>query len=260
LWVARSDKPGLSFPCDDPSLPTDSGNLVVRAADFVLRRSRVEPASALGLSITLKKRIPSAAGLGGGSSDAATTLAGVNRLLDRRLPGARLAEEAQTLGSDVPFFFAAPSAWCTGRGEKTFPLAPPGVARWSMIVLPPFGLSTAEVYRRFDDLDLGRTEDLSRPVDLNSWPALPARQLLAKLENDLERPAFDLHPELGQMRAAIERLIDRPVRMSGSGSTLFSLFDTEPEATDACVSAQQRFAVQAVAVKLAPESAIESIL
>lgn len=256
LCIARTATQGIAFECNDSSLPTDSGNLVVRAAELYFQKLKVGSPSDGGISITLKKRIPAAAGLGGGSSDAAATLVGINRLLDGRLPSARLAEEAQALGSDVPFFLAAPSAWCTGRGEKTFPLSPPTVAKWAMIVLPPFGLSTADVYRRFDELALGRMEYLSRPLDLDVWPQLPAQQLLTKLENDLERPAFDLRPELGEMRLAIERTIDRPVRMSGSGSALFSLFDAEPEANRACENTLQRFAVKAVAVKLAPDGAM----
>jgi 4-diphosphocytidyl-2C-methyl-D-erythritol kinase len=101
-------------------------------------------------------------------------------------------------------------------------------------------------------MGLGVTEYLAEPGDLNSWPALPARALLARLVNDLEQPAFDLRPELGQLRSEIEQLIDRPVRMSGSGSTLFSLFDTEAEANEACQKSRDRFAVKTMAVELAP--------
>ncbi|HRK32084.1 MAG TPA: 4-(cytidine 5'-diphospho)-2-C-methyl-D-erythritol kinase [Tepidisphaeraceae bacterium] len=267
LTVARSSQPGVSFRCDDPAMPTGTANLVVRAANRLMNEASLHQACAAeaggassisGVSISLEKRIPPAAGLGGGSSDAAATLVAINQLLEHQLSRARLVEEAAALGSDVPFFFAAPSAWCTGRGEKTLPLAPPRVAQWVMLAFPSFGLSTAAVYRRLDELRtngssaLNSLEYLQPPVDLSEYPDLPARSLLGRLQNDLETPAFDLRPELGDLRQSIERKIDRPVRMSGSGSTLFSLFDTEAEAVATSAAVNEHFGVRVLPAQLAP--------
>src|SRR5689334_10702080 len=114
------DDPGgsVSLRCDHPQLSTGPDNLVVRAAELVRQTAGVTK----GVAIRLWKRIPLAAGLAGGSSDAAATLAGLNRLWQLGWDRARLAELGARLGSDVAFFFSAPAAWCTGRGEVVEPL------------------------------------------------------------------------------------------------------------------------------------------
>jgi 4-diphosphocytidyl-2-C-methyl-D-erythritol kinase len=251
LSIARDGRAGLHFSCDDPALPRDSGNLVVRAASRMIELAN-DPS--IGLSIGLQKQIPSAAGLGGGSSDAAATIAGLNRLLDLRLSRRQAADIASTLGSDVSFFFSQPSAYCTGRGERVSPLPPPTSAGWALLVFPPFGLSTADVYRRFDAMALGRREALEAFAEAQKLPGLSCSDLLARLVNDLEAPAFSLAPQLGETREAIERHLQRPVRMSGSGSTLFTLFDEQDEAARATRKTRDRFAsFRFSTVQLAPK-------
>jgi 4-diphosphocytidyl-2-C-methyl-D-erythritol kinase len=134
----------------DPSAPADEArpapspgpdNLVWRAAELLRRRFGRDD----GVRIRLIKRIPLAAGLGGGSSDAAATLAGLNRLWRLGLGRADLERLGAELGSDVPFFFSAPAAWCTGRGEVVMPLVP-GRPLWLVLACPPVGLSTAAVF------------------------------------------------------------------------------------------------------------------
>lgn len=250
LSIARDDSAGIRFECDDPALPRDSRNLVVAAAERLLAgRSR-----APGLSLALTKRIPSAAGLGGGSSDAAATLAGINRLLALGVSRKELTTLGASLGSDVPFFFAQPSAWCTGRGEITTPMPAPRAARWALLVFPPMGLSTAAVYRRFDEMSLGSDISPSLPSTAQDLPNLRSIELLPLLRNDLEPPAFNLAPDLAECREAIERFLGRPVRMSGSGSTLFTLFDEATEAASASRKALDRFgSLRFAAIELSPE-------
>jgi 4-diphosphocytidyl-2-C-methyl-D-erythritol kinase len=209
------------------------------------------------VSITLAKRVPVGAGLGGGSSDAAFTLVGLNRLWGAGWTADRLSEFAARFGSDVPFFVAAslgaPSAACLGRGEIVRPVPRPAPG-WALLVLPPFPLSTRDVYARFDEMGLGFEREVSEAPDWPAWASLEARDLLPRLVNDLEPAAFALSPELAALRAAAEQTAGRIVRMSGSGSSLFTLFDAGE--TDAARTAadevSRRHGVRVELVDLCP--------
>jgi 4-diphosphocytidyl-2-C-methyl-D-erythritol kinase len=228
------------------------------------------------VSIRLEKRVPAGGGLGGGSSDAASMLLGLNRLwvsnvgeavdspndeAQRSTAGMEdmreLCEMASRLGSDVPFFLYGPSSICKGRGEQVRPIGVPERAKWVTLVLPPIGMPTADVYRRFDAMNLGREQDVEREPSWHKWVTLGSRSLLAELVNDLEAPAFALRPDLGNLRAAIERSLDRPARMSGSGSSLFTLYDERDEAHAAAERITIDHGVRAVAVELCPEGKFE---
>jgi 4-diphosphocytidyl-2C-methyl-D-erythritol kinase len=113
-------------------------------------------------------------------------------------------------------------------------------------------MPTADVYRRFDDLGLGRVQDLEVEPAWQEWVAMDSAALLPLLVNDLEAPAFSLRPELGKLREFLEDTIGRPVRMSGSGSSLFTLFDEREEAIDAAQEIVAVNGVRAMAVELAP--------
>jgi 4-diphosphocytidyl-2C-methyl-D-erythritol kinase len=201
----------------------------------------------------LEKRIPLGAGLGGGSSDAARTLVGLNRLWKVDWPASRLAEIAETLGSDVPFFLRGPSSVCTGRGEIVQPVSVPRKARWTVLVLPQIHMPTAAVYRRFDELGLGFDDEIGGQLDWEQLAGLSAKELLAGVVNDLETPAFEIRADLGTLRSDIELLLQRPVRMSGSGSSLFTLFDDPHEAESAAGRISARFRARALAVDVAPD-------
>lgn len=209
--------------------------------------TRVRPVDAF-----LAKQIPLGAGLGGGSADAAATLRGLNALWHAGWSNDRLAKLAATLGSDVPFFLHGPSSVCTGRGERVSPVPPPALARWAVLVLPDLHMPTAEVYRRFDALGLGHDDAIARVPDWNDWAMLPADDLMPRLVNDLEQPAFEIRPELGRLRERIELALARPVRMSGSGSCLFTLCDGQSEAECWARGSVEHFGVRGIAVQLCP--------
>jgi len=250
---------GISLCCDDPNLACDHTNLIVRAADAVVRTAGEggPPSRDQGrLSMQLQKRIPAGGGLGGGSSDAARTVLGLDRLWNLRWPTQKLSEVAATLGSDVAFFCHGPSSICTGRGQIVRPIAIPS-PRWVLLILPPISVPTGLVYRRFDELlSESDCEQLAAAVAIeppwDEWARLPAEALLPKLVNDLERPAFDLHPELNRTRGDVEQTLGRIVRMSGSGSSLFTLFDEHAAADNAAAMVAARFGVRAMALPLAP--------
>jgi 4-diphosphocytidyl-2-C-methyl-D-erythritol kinase len=245
----------FSLSSDHPSLPTDGGNLVVRVGTALAdTRSRKGEAPVLrreGVSAFLIKRIPPGAGLAGGSSDAVATLTALNRLWKLDWSIERLAKFAEQFGSDLSFFFHGPSSICTGRGEIVRPIGPPAV-KWAVLALPKFEMPTPAVYRRFDELSLGREEHLRDEPDFAEWATLAAKDLLPRLVNDLEPAAFSLRPQLGELRETLGRSLVRPVRMSGSGSSLFTLCDDAAEAQSLADRAREVGNVDSITVTLAP--------
>ncbi len=253
---------GLSLSSDRADLICDQSNLIVKAAGLLAaeiagREREGWPAS--GGVAALRKRIPIGAGLGGGSSDGARILLGLNRLWNAGLSVEELSAIGARLGSDVPFFLHGPSSVCRGRGEVVQPIARPAV-RWAVLILPHQAIATPGVYKRLDTLNKwdARTEtkedaNWSAEPDWAHWTTLPANQLLPLLLNDLERPAFDVAPEIGQLRDRAEQLMGRIVRMSGSGSSLFTLFDEEAAARMAAGEMKRRLQVDSEAVELAPK-------
>jgi 4-diphosphocytidyl-2-C-methyl-D-erythritol kinase len=258
---------------DHPDLPTDERNLVTRAARALreavgaggLGRDREGPTGAPRdsapdakvhldpVSAFLCKRIPHGAGLGGGSSDAASALLGLNAIWRANLSAARLSDIAAHLGSDVPFFLHGSSSICTGRGEIVRPIARPDICRWAVLVLPEIQMPTPAVYRQFDLMRLGREQDIKNEPDWNAMAKLPAAELLPQLVNDLEAPAFSLKPELEGLRSSLQQKLGRIVRMSGSGSSLFTLCDQATEAESLARQAREITSARVVAVKIAPE-------
>jgi 4-diphosphocytidyl-2-C-methyl-D-erythritol kinase len=254
LEFTLTPTPGVHLTCDDPALPTDASNLVVKCAQALLEESGHAPST--GVDIHLRKQIPSGAGLGGGSADGAFTLLALNHLLDLRWPPDRLAGIASRFGSDLAFFCHGPSSVCTGRGEIVHPIPPPA-ARHAVLILPPIHMPTPAVYRRFDELltaglltSVGKSPADTRYAD---WPVLTAQELLPHLINDLEPPAFSLSKPLTDLHSGATKILGgRIVRMSGSGSTLFTLYDTRDEAETNAAQLRLTLGVNVQAVELAP--------
>ncbi len=228
LVIAPSPGSGVRLWCDDPALPGDGRNLVVRAARLLAERAGV----AAGAAIELRKRIPVAAGLGGGSSDAAATLRALNNLWGTGFSDAELAVLGSHIGSDVPLFFALPAAVMSGRGEQVQPAA----LAWSGWVLLVFGgwqVSTPEVYGAWQATD--SANDGADP-ERELLAAGDARSLMAAACNELEPAVFRICQPMGELHRRVSAKLDRPVRVSGAGSTLFTLFDDEAAARAAAAS------------------------
>jgi 4-diphosphocytidyl-2-C-methyl-D-erythritol kinase len=219
----REDAPGsLRLDCTEAKLSTGPDNLVWRAADLLRRHT----GCARGAAIRLGKRIPMAAGLAGGSSDAAAALAGLNRLWRLGLTGQELAALGAQLGSDVAFFFSTPAAWCTGRGERVAPLSP-GRPLWLVLVCPPVGVSTAAVYRGVTVPDRPESGDEVR----RAFAAGDVEELGRRLHNRLQPVAERLCPPVAAADALLQRHGPAGRLMSGSGSSLFALCRDPGEAT-----------------------------
>jgi 4-diphosphocytidyl-2-C-methyl-D-erythritol kinase len=231
---------GIQLTCDNPELPVDSRNLVFRAAEAFLEAAR----PGTGIRIHLQKRIPMAAGLGGGSGNAATTLTGLNEVLGGRLTGDAGGGIASTLGSDVPFFLQPHPALATGRGEHVTPLEEFASLRgWAILLVHPgFGISTPWAYR-----------ELARfPQALNGEPGRAARVANAlgsgdvpgacsQFYNSLEFPALEKFPVLALYQEFLREQGAAVALMSGSGSTTFALFEELSRAQAAVDPFKARF-------------------
>lgn len=207
-------QPEVRVTCDDPAVPGDETNLVYKAAALLCRETGIQAK----ISIALRKFIPPGAGLGGGSSDAAAVLKGLNVLLALRLSEDQLCSLGVRLGADVPFFIPCHPAKVTGIGE-ILTAVPPLPSRWLVIVVPPFGVSTPWAYRRFDELPSAGMPpvDVPRQWLTNQWAA----ELLI---NDLERVVLPEYPQIGRIKAHLLRLGAEGALMSGSGSAVFAVF------------------------------------
>jgi len=194
-------------------VPDSQDNLVLRAA----RAFHAATGIAGGARFVLRKRIPAGGGLGGGSSDAASALLILQAIHGRPLAEPQLRALAATLGADVPFFLKAGTQLGAGIGDQLTPL--PDFQRLELLlILPPFGTSTAAVYKNCAAELTMATEACRNPT--SKVPVPKALAVPDDLVNDLEAPAFALHHELRELWAVVAR-VDAGVRMSGSGSTLF---------------------------------------
>ena len=214
--------------CSDPSLPVDESNLCLRAVRAV--QQAMPDGSHTGLRVDLQKNLPFGAGLGGGSSDAASCLMAANTMLAAGLSDQRLHELAASLGSDVPFFLMESGvALGTDRGTMLSPMAFPKALRgtWLVVAVPPVHVSTAEAYAgiRPDDGQEGMLEALVSGGSLAEWTK--------GLANDFESHLFDAHPGLAALKSDLLDAGARYAAMSGSGSAVFGVFQTEDEARSA---------------------------
>jgi 4-diphosphocytidyl-2-C-methyl-D-erythritol kinase len=230
----------IELSCSEPSLPTDSGNLVYRAASIFLQRTNIRE----GVKLHIEKRIPLAAGLGGGSGDAATTLLGLNELFEAPLGYAELSELAASLGSDVPFFLQDRPALATGRGEKIQSLEAFPALRGTVFVLihPGFGIATAWAYQqlaRFPAALNGRPGRAQKLVSLLNAPDLRAAG--KEFYNSLEAPALEKFPILALFQDFLGTEGAAATLMSGSGSTTFALFESQSAADQAVEKFKSKF-------------------
>lgn len=213
----------IRLTCDAPGVPVDDTNLVVRAA----RALAAATGCTAGVDIRLHKRIPAGAGLGGGSSDAATTLKLLNELWDLHLSPAELAACGATIGSDVALFFYGPVAVMRGRGEQVTAYAE-RLHAWGVLVLPALHCATGAVYGGWDTAPTHVATHTPAEV-------LGARtntaHLMDLLGNDLEPAALRATPALAELKTRIETAAGGPVRVTGSGAGMFRLFAEEAAAT-----------------------------
>jgi 4-diphosphocytidyl-2-C-methyl-D-erythritol kinase len=215
----------ICLTCDDPSLPVDESNLVVKAARALPQRS--------GVNIKLLKRIPPKGGLGGGSSNAAVTLPALNHLWRLGLRDTDLRQIGSGLGADVPFFFAGGTAAATGTGTEIADL-PDVETRHLIVITPNTSVSTAGAYAALKAPSLTTFDSLSIlsssftepfPGDRSQWP----------LHNDFEGVIFEIEPEIRRVKIALLDAGAQGALLAGSGSSVFGIF-TDESARDQALS------------------------
>ncbi|QSZ27478.1 4-(cytidine 5'-diphospho)-2-C-methyl-D-erythritol kinase [Aceticella autotrophica] len=216
LVFEKSDN--LSINCNNRDIPLDENNLIMKAA-LILK----DKYGGSGAEIFLNKKIPIAAGLGGGSSNAAATLYALNKLWKLNLNKKDLKEIALLLGADVPFFIEGGTKLSEGIGERLKDLKAPKMS--VLIVNPAVNVSTAEVYKRYDDLNISNNNYTKKMIKaINSGNIY---NIAEKLGNDLERVTINMYPIIEKMKTDMAELGAIGTLMSGSGSTVFGIFDED---------------------------------
>lgn len=230
VWIGLRDDPGVRVECAGVSLQGGEENIALRAAEALL--SYVHDAASPGVDIRIVKHIPVAAGLGGGSSDAATVLMALNHLLALNVEQSDLARLALKLGADVPFFLGSSPAWAEGVGEMLTPLSHSLPKCYYVLANSGAAVSTAQVYRNVQLYSCCPCRDKS----INTL-----EELISVLHNDLESPALLLAPEIEQIKSSLLESGAKGTLMSGSGATVFGLFEGDREAHTAAQHLEQSF-------------------
>jgi 4-diphosphocytidyl-2-C-methyl-D-erythritol kinase len=203
-----------------------------------------------GASIVLRKRIPTGAGLGGGSADAAATLAGLDRLWKLRLPRRKLAALAARLGSDVPFFLSGAAAVGRGRGERLEPVAS-RLRAWVVILKPPFPIPTGRAYSVLDRMGARRARGPRTPLSA-MLKAVRRGSILPPVRNDFTAVSCRMRPAIGRLLGLLEGAGASPAFMTGSGSAIIGVFPSAKQARRAVSRLRRAFRGFLAVVPLRP--------
>ncbi len=220
LRFSLKKEKGVSITTDHPNLPVGRTNLVYKAAQSILKSSSYQG----GIHIEIEKKIPLGAGLGGGSSNAATTLKALNQLLEMGLPKKRLMEIGLEIGADVPFFFLQGGAIGSGIGEQLKKVKLPDL--WYVLIYPDFEVSTRWAYQNFV------LTNKEFRFNLHKFLKTP-EGIFRILFNDLEEVVSRKYPQIGIMKNILFSVGALGALMTGSGPTVFGLFQDEKSATGA---------------------------
>lgn len=227
IFIRRAKTPGIRLKANFSWLPTNEKNIAYRAAQLFFEEAGIRD---YGVSIEITKRIPVAAGLAGGSTDAAATLVGLNRLYGTFYKKEKLMEMGLKLGADVPFCIARGTMLAEGIGEVLTPLKP-APHLYVVLVKPPISVSTASVYNGLNLNNIQLHPDTPRMIE-----AIEARnpyEIAKHMANVLEEVTIPMHPIIGELRKEMAQQGAIGAMMSGSGSTVFGLFDSKEKANKA---------------------------
>lgn len=214
---------GVKLKCNNKNIPSDENNLVCKAANLIVNECGIKK----GVLISLEKNIPVGAGLGGGSSDAATTLKALNSLWKIGLSDVDLMEFAARLGSDIPFFIKGKTALCSGRGENITPIEVKIEMNY-LIIFPHINISTTTIYRNLK-IDLTKKrKDVS--FFLNALKYSKVADISKLLFNRLEEVIFATYPDLLRVKSSLEHFDFCGLSVSGSGSAFFGLCNDRRQA------------------------------
>lgn len=227
----------ISLACNSKRLPLNEKNLVYKAAKLILADQNISDP----ISIYIEKHIPAGGGLGGGSADAAGVLLGLNKIfaLGKTIP--ELHEYGKKLGSDVPFMISGGAGLAEGTGTDLTPL-PPLKKGYLLLVNPNIFLSTELVYKTLDEMNVPQESHPDTDLLLKALSQQDFYTFAKNMKNVLEIPAFKIKPEVGQLKEDILQRGATGAMMSGSGATVFGLYDDEEKAKNAMTHyREQRF-------------------
>ena len=213
---------GIIVTVDDPAIPSDDKNLAYKAALLLMEDQNISA----GVAIHIKKKIPSGAGLGGGSSNAATTLEGLNRLYELKLKDKYLQQLSMTLGADVPFFLSETgTALGTGIGEKLKPLNLQ-TELWFLLIFPNFSISTSVAYSTYSKYNLltKRKKNIRLQNSIRTFDSV-----IPLLLNDFESVVIPLYPEIKTIKDNLITAGAAGSLLSGSGSSVFGVFSNKED-------------------------------
>jgi 4-diphosphocytidyl-2-C-methyl-D-erythritol kinase len=224
LYFERRQDGEISLSCDDPEIPAGADNLIVRAAHALQESYSIDD----GALVRLHKRIPTKAGLGGASSNAAVTLLALNKLWNLAAGRSDLVKIAARLGADVPFFLHGGCALATGIGTSITEL-PDEETRPVILIYPRASVSTADAYQAFNSDAL--TSNNSIPILSGSLADVGFQEFKTsssrELQNDFETVIFDMEPEIQRVKSALLRAGAQAALLAGSGSTVFGIFSNQ---------------------------------
>ena len=224
--IERVAEPGITLNSNLTFLPTDEGNIAYKAAALLMKEFAISE----GVRITLDKRIPVAAGMAGGSSDAAAVLFGMNRLFELQLSGRELMERGVTLGADVPYCIMRGTVLAEGIGEELTPL--PAMPKCAVLIAkPPISVSTRQVYEALDAKAIKSHPDIDGLIAALTEGNL--KQVAARKGNVLEDVTIPMHPVIEQIKQEMMDAGAMNAMMSGSGPTVFGLFEDKAKAREA---------------------------
>jgi len=235
----------LEMSADSILVPIDESNLCLKAASILQKERKIKE----GVMIQLRKNIPIGAGLGGGSSDAAAVLRGLNQLWNLKLSNDQLRTFAGEIGSDVPFFIEGGNAYASGRGEilDHFPMEVPF---WIAVVTPLIHISTTWAYSHLKLQRDGTASELQTKIaKVISNP----KKISTLVQNDFEKTTIDAYPEIGRLKEKLNEKGAVFSLMSGSGSSVFGFFESEKKAADALGSFPKNYHTSLTAPTFKPD-------
>ncbi len=223
IYIRKTKVPGVRLKSNYSWLPTNEKNIAYRAAELFFEESGIHG----GVAIEITKRIPVAAGLAGGSTDAAATLVGLNRLYETGYSKEKLMEMGLKLGADVPFCIARGTMLAEGIGEVLTPLEPMPTT-YVVLVKPPFSASTAVVYKSLDINNIKRHPETQKVIE--ALKNGDVKEIASNMSNVLEEVTIPMHPEIDKIKEGFVKHGAMGTMMSGSGTTVFGLFENEEAA------------------------------
>ncbi len=227
IYIRKTKVLGVRLKSNYSWLPTNEKNIAYKAAELFFKESGING----GVAIEITKRIPVAAGLAGGSTDAAATLVGLNRLYETHYSKEKLMEMGLKLGADVPFCIARGTMLAEGIGEELTPLTPMPTT-YVVLVKPPFSASTAAVYKGLDVNNIKKHPKTQ--VVIEALKNGNVQEIASNMSNVLEEVTISMYPEIAKIKEEFMQQGAMGTMMSGSGSTVFGLFETEEAAHKAC--------------------------